>query len=106
MTTTPIIDTTKLSTRDRHAYENGMALVSKKLAAARLAQIALKTFHFDIAYCAYRDLGCCGAWDANFWSDTQVIKPRGLPRIVRDGSFNKKATLCQRTDCAQNVWKA
>jgi len=41
-TTTPMIDTTKLSTRDRHAYELGLSLVSKKLAAARLAEIALK----------------------------------------------------------------
>jgi hypothetical protein len=42
MTTTTTFDTTKLSPRDRHAYELGMALVSKKLAAARLAEIALK----------------------------------------------------------------
>ena len=40
MTTT--FDTSKLNTRDRLAYENGMAMVSKKLAAARLAEIALK----------------------------------------------------------------
>jgi hypothetical protein len=35
-------DTSKLSPRDRRSFENGMALVEKKLAAARLAQIALQ----------------------------------------------------------------
>ena len=41
-TTAKMFDASKLNTRDRLAYENGMALVSKKLAAARLAEIALK----------------------------------------------------------------
>jgi hypothetical protein len=35
-------DTSKLSPRDRRAYELGMALVSKKLAAAKLAAIRRK----------------------------------------------------------------
>ena len=42
-TATTKFDTSKLNTRDRLAYENGMALVSKKLAAARLAEIALQS---------------------------------------------------------------
>ena len=41
-TATTKFDASKLNTRDRLAYENGMALVSKKLAAARLAEIARK----------------------------------------------------------------
>jgi len=32
-------DTSKLSPRDRRSFENGMVLVSKKLAAAKLAEI-------------------------------------------------------------------
>ncbi len=35
-------DASKLSPRDRHAYELGMVLVSKKLAAAKLATIRRK----------------------------------------------------------------
>ena len=42
MTTNTTFDTSKLNPRDRRSYELGMALVSKKLAAARLAEIALK----------------------------------------------------------------
>ena len=41
-TTAKMIDATKLSPRDRRSYENGLAMVSRKLAAARLAEIALK----------------------------------------------------------------
>jgi hypothetical protein len=41
-TTTKMLDPSKLPPRDRHAYELGLALVSKKLAAARLAEIARK----------------------------------------------------------------
>lgn len=35
-------DTSKLSPRDRRSFENGMVLVSKKLAAAKLAAIRRK----------------------------------------------------------------
>lgn len=41
-TTKPQIDLAKLSPRDRRSFENGVVLVSKKLAAAKLAEIALK----------------------------------------------------------------
>ena len=41
-TTKKQFDTSKLSPRDRRSFELGVALVSKKLAAARLAEIALK----------------------------------------------------------------
>jgi len=41
-TTTTTFDTSKLSPRDRRSFENGMVLVSKKLAAAKLAEIRRK----------------------------------------------------------------
>ena len=41
-TTKPQIDLAKLRPQERRSYELGMALVSKKLAAAKLAEIALK----------------------------------------------------------------
>jgi hypothetical protein len=41
-TTKPQIDLSKLSPRDRKNYENGLAIISRKLARARLAEIALK----------------------------------------------------------------
>jgi hypothetical protein len=41
-TTKPQIDLSKLSPRDRRSFENGLAIISRKLARARLAEIALK----------------------------------------------------------------
>ena len=42
-TPTKTFDTSKLSPRDRKNYENGLAIISRKLARARLAEIALKS---------------------------------------------------------------
>ena len=42
-TTKPQIDLSKLSARDRRSFENGLAIISRKLARARLAEIALKS---------------------------------------------------------------
>jgi len=41
-TTNPQIDLAKLSPRDRKNYENGLAIISRKLARARLAEIRRK----------------------------------------------------------------
>jgi hypothetical protein len=41
-TTTATFDASKLSARDRKNYETGLAIISRKLARARLAEIALK----------------------------------------------------------------
>jgi hypothetical protein len=41
-TTKPQIDLAKLSPRDRRSFENGLAIISRKLARARLAEIARK----------------------------------------------------------------
>jgi hypothetical protein len=44
MTThTTTFDPSKLSPRDRKNYENGLAIISRKLARARLADIALQS---------------------------------------------------------------
>jgi hypothetical protein len=40
--TTTTFDASKLSARDRKNYESGLAIISRKLARARLAEIALK----------------------------------------------------------------